>query len=465
MRTGFCADLHKGGYTMTADHVFSSDAAQKKAEDTRGIWITDGRGYNVGASKSYELLSGLEASDFIGLHMSEMVKQKVIDQSVTLRILAKKRPTTIPQTILTNKRKLFASGTPIYDREGNIILVVTQVSPDMGLNGKAIDIRKQVYIEGIDKVVASSSAMQNVLTKGARAANFDSTVLITGESGVGKEVVARLIHHLSSRSSGPFVRINVGAIPEELFESELFGYRAGAFTGAVHSGKKGLVQTAQGGTLFLDEIGEMPVSMQVKILHLLQSGEYLPVGALQSEFADVRFITATNRNLRELVARGKFREDLFYRLNVVPINIPPLRQRVEDVDLLINYFLERLKRKYRLEKDFSPGARSLLVNYKWPGNVRELENIVERFVVLYPDVQITQGMVEEELGFAEAHPSPESEELELPNLQQAVLEFEKKLISRAIRNSSSQEEVAKALGIHRTTLLRKMQRYNLSTPR
>lgn len=450
---------------MSEKRIFSSDTAIKEENDTCGIWITDGKGYNVGASRSYELLSGLEASDFIGLHMSEMVKQKVLDQSVTLKILTEKRPATIPQTILTNKRKLFASGTPIYDQDGNIILIVTRVSPGPGLSGKAIDIGKQIYIDGIDKVVASSPAMQNVLAKGARAANFDSTVLITGESGVGKEVVAKLIHHLSRRSSGPFVRINVGAIPEDLFESELFGYRAGAFTGAAHSGKKGLVQTAQGGTLFLDEIGELPASMQVKILHLLQSGEYLPVGAIQPEFANVRFIAATNRNLRELVTRGKFREDLFYRLNVVPINIPPLRQRVEDIHLLINHFLDRLKRKYHVEKDFTPEARSLLVGYQWPGNVRELENIVERFVVLYPDAQIAQGMVEEELGLAMEHSGMESDELALPNLQQAVQNFEKDLLIKALRNSASPEEAAKTLGIHRTTLLRKMQKYNLTPVR
>ncbi|WP_165613403.1 sigma-54 interaction domain-containing protein [Desulfotruncus arcticus] len=445
---------------MTANRTSGRDSAQKE-EDTCGIWITDGKGYNVGASRSYEMLSGLEASDFIGLHMSEMVKQKVLDQSVTLKILTEKRPVTIPQTILTNKRKLFASGTPIYDQDGNIILVVTRVSPGIGLSGKTIGNSKQIYIEGIDKVVATSPAMQNVLAKGARAANFDSTVLITGESGVGKEVVARLIHYLSRRSSGPFARINVGAIPEELFESELFGYRAGAFTGAAHSGKKGLVQAAQGGTLFLDEIGELPASMQVKLLHLLQSGEYLPVGAVQPEFADVRFIAATNRNLRDLVTQGKFREDLFYRLNVVPINIPPLRQRVEDIDLLINFFLERLTSKYQVEKDFTPGARSLLIDYKWPGNVRELENIVERFVVLYPDARIVKGMVEEELGLAKEHLNLESDNWELPNLQQAVQKFEKELIIKALGNSGSPVEVAKTLGIHRTTLLRKMQKYQI----
>jgi len=169
--------------------------------------------------------------------------------------------------------------------------------------------------------------MQDVLAKASRASCSDATIIITGESGVGKEIIAQFIHHLSRRKNGPFVRVNVGAIPAELFESELFGYKAGAFTGAARGGKKGLVHAANGGTLFLDEISELPISMQVKILRLLQEREYLPVGATEPEYTDVRFIAATNRNLRELVAQGKFREDLFYRLNVIPINIPPLRDK------------------------------------------------------------------------------------------------------------------------------------------
>ncbi|WP_161486110.1 sigma-54 interaction domain-containing protein [Desulfotomaculum copahuensis] len=444
---------HNGQKTFTVD----------KEEDTYGLWITNGKGINIGASKTYELLSGLRADEFIGLHMSEMVRQKVLDNSVTLRVLAENRPATITQTILTNQRKLFATGIPVYDQDGNIILVVTTVKAGVELKEKTINVNSGKYVPGIEKVVTTSAAMKKVMTKAARAACFDSTVIITGESGVGKEVIAKLIHHMSRRNIGPFINVNVGAIPGELFESELFGYRSGAFTGAAHSGKKGLVKAATGGTLFLDEISELPLFMQVKLLHLLQEREYLPVGAVHPEKADVRFIAATNRNLRQLVEEGKFREDLFYRLNVIPIEIPPLRDRMEDIYALSNHFLQRMKNDYQVKKFFTADALSKLISYKWPGNVRELENLIERFIVLYPDIKITSNIVEEELGLFNSTPDLNINDLEFPNLQKSVAEFEKRIILKTIDKTNSLEEAANSLGIHRTTLIRKIQKYKLNT--
>jgi transcriptional regulator with PAS, ATPase and Fis domain len=446
---------------LPAAYDYDKNRNDENGEDAYGLWITDGNGYNIAASKGYEMLSGLQASEFIGLHMSDMLKQKVLDNSVTLKVLAENKPFIIPQTILPNNRKLLASGTPIYDQNGNIIFVVTTVRPYNDLNGEPMNTDTQVYIEGVGKIVSKSPAMQDVLSKASRAACFDSTVIITGESGVGKEVIARLIHHLSRRNNGPFVRVNAGAIPSELFESELFGYKAGAFTGAAHGGKKGLVQAAHGGTLFLDEISELPISMQVKLLRLLQEREFLPVGATHPVKADVRFVAATNRNLRELVDQGKFREDLYYRLNVVPINIPPLRQRPEDIFELINHFLNKMRLDYHIQKRFTSDAISLLLSYEWPGNVRELENLIERIVVLYPDKEITKSIVQEELGLLNPTPGLIINGLEISNLQNAVQEFEKKLIIQALGDTNSLETAAKKLGIHRTTLLRKIQKYKI----
>ncbi|WP_347488752.1 sigma-54 interaction domain-containing protein [Desulfoscipio sp. XC116] len=433
-------------------------------EDAYGLWITDGRGYNIAASKGYETISGLEARDFIGLHMSEMVKQRVLDNSVTLKVLTEKKSLIIPQTILTNKRKLIAYGTPIYDQGGDIIFVVTTVKPDVNLNGLKNNIHTQVYIDGIGKIVSKSSAMQDVLAKASRAACYNSTVIITGESGVGKEVIAKLIHHLSPRGNGPFIKINAGAIPPELFESELFGYKAGAFTGAARGGKKGLAQAAHKGTLFLDEIGELTKSMQVKLLRLLQEREYLPIGALQPEKVNVRFIAATNRNLHKLVDQGKFREDLFYRLNVIPINIPPLRERPEDICSLINHFFQKLNMNFTVEKTFTSDAMSSLVSYNWPGNVRELENLIERLVVFYPNTTVNGSIIQEELGLLNLTPGLDINKSEFTNLPNAVQEFERKLIIKflSLSNSNSFEDIAKELGIHRTTLIRKLQKYNIN---
>lgn len=230
-------------------------------------------------------------------------------------------------------------------------------------------------------IIANSPAMFDVIQMAERLASLDTTILITWESGSGKGVIAKLLHEKGSRRDHPFIQINCGAIPANLLESELFGYDRGAFTGSRREGKKGLFEVAKNGTVFLDEIAELPLNMQVKILQVIQEKAIQRVGGIESIPVDVRIISATNRNLEQMVKEGRFREDLFYRLNVVPITVPALRDRPEDIVPMIRTFLQENNKKFNEKKTMDTAAMSILLKYRWPGNVRELENIIERLVI------------------------------------------------------------------------------------
>ena len=309
---------------------------------------------------------------------------------------------------------------------------------------------------GLPGVIAGSAPMVQVLELVRRVAPTGATVLIHGESGTGKEVIAKAIHHASDRARGPFVAVNCGALPEPLLESEIFGHVKGAFTGA-SANKKGLFEEAAGGTLLLDEIGEMTPTLQVKLLRALQSGEVRPVGSTQAITADVRVVAATNRDLEQMIRQGEFREDLFYRLNVIPVRLPSLRERREDVPLLVQHFLQRLGAEHSPPRSLSPAAMERLLRYPWPGNVRELENVMERTAILAqvetiePDdlpPHVTAGLA---LGPA-------------PNLggQQTLAEAERiQIIQTFERCGRNQSRAAEALGIGRTTLWRKLREYGL----
>lgn len=250
------------------------------------------------------------------------------------------------------------------------------------------DINNQVdkyyshYNQGDDSIVPSLNPLvKKMVANCLKVASINTTVLITGESGVGKEVLARTIHRAGERSSGEMLCINCGCIPENLLEAELFGYEEGAFTGARKGGKIGLFQVAQGGTIFLDEIGELPSPMQVKLLRATQDKQVFPIGSPVPVSIDVRIIAATNKDLKQLVREGLFREDLYYRLNVIPIHVPPLRERKEDIALLANFFFKKYSLQFGLQKSFTPEAIDLLKSYSWPGNIRQLENIIQRAII------------------------------------------------------------------------------------
>jgi len=318
-------------------------------------------------------------------------------------------------------------------------------------------------------MVGENETMHTLYQNIPRVAESDTTVLITGASGTGKELVAQAIHSQSRRRGKPLVALNCGAIPEGLMESELFGHLRGAFTGAVldHAGR---VEQADGGTLFLDEIGDLSLTLQVKILRLLQEREYYPVGSAQSRKANVRIVAATNRNLEELVAAGRFREDLFYRLNVVPLHVPAMREKPADILLLAQYFLEKLNRLHhsRLE-GFSPEALACLQGYPWPGNVRELENLIARLAILKGEGEIRKADLPAALQSPALH-ALGLQTAALPtagaiNFREEVDRFEHQLLLQALQQSNwNKNKAAELLKINRTTLVEKLKRKKISRP-
>jgi two-component system, NtrC family, response regulator AtoC len=311
-------------------------------------------------------------------------------------------------------------------------------------------------------VVGKSLAMRDVFQKVVRIAPFNSTVLIAGESGTGKEVIARLIHLHSRVRNSPFVTINCAAIPETLLESELFGYIKGAFSGA-HRTKKGLFEEANGGTLLLDEIGELPVSLQVKLLRVLQEGKLRRLGDINEISVDVRIIAATSRTLATEVRNGRFREDLYYRLNIIPVIVPPLRERAEDIPLLVHHFLKKLVRSGE-PYDITPDAMQIMVSYPWPGNVRELQNIVERAIVLSDSHLINADSLPQELRRMtdNLHIQIPEEQLSIKRtLNELVPRVERELIERALKlTENNRTRAAKLLEISHRSLLYKLKEYN-----
>jgi DNA-binding NtrC family response regulator len=314
---------------------------------------------------------------------------------------------------------------------------------------------------GFNNIIGRSEALLSVLDMASRAAQSNSTVLIGGETGTGKELLARAIHQNSSRKARPFLAINCGAIPKDLLESELFGYRRGAFTGAVEN-KKGKIEAAEGGTLFLDEIGEMPLTVQVKLLRLVQEGEMEKLGALGPVKADVRIIAATNRDLRGMMAAGTFREDLYYRLAVIPMTLPALRERTSDIPDLVNHFFERNKCKLgRLDLQMPPGLLPYFMRYNWPGNIRELENVLERIVVLNRGPEVTLQDLPEFL--RKESTVVGSLKLELPAEGISLDALEKELIMRALdRFEGNQTKAAQYLDLSRKTLIYRMEKHGIA---
>jgi DNA-binding NtrC family response regulator len=310
-------------------------------------------------------------------------------------------------------------------------------------------------------LIGKSTIIRDVFELGEKVAGTDATVLVRGESGTGKSLLARAIHAASPRSDGPFVTVNCGALPESLLESELFGHEKGAFTGAV-SQKRGRFVAADGGTIFLDEIGEMSAALQVKLLHVLEDKEFNPVGSDRPVAVDVRVIAATNRSLEDAIAEGDFREDLFYRLNVFPIAIPPLRARREDIPLLLDHFLSRFSRSFL---DLSAEARAALLEYRFPGNVRELENMVERAVILASGETITYRHFPALEGRGAAGPDRTEGALvpEIPEDGLSLSALEKELILKALEKAGGNKtQAAKLLGLTRRTLYSRLERHGLA---
>ena len=348
-----------------------------------------------------------------------------------------------------------------------ILLTLKKAEEKERLKNENIELKERIQAiagsVGFGNMIGKSKAIQSVFKLAAKVAQFDTTVLITGESGTGKELVAKGIHFNGKRANKCLIPINCGGIPETLLESEMFGYKKGAFTGADRN-FKGLFEAADGGTIFLDEVGDLPLSLQVKLLRFLQNNEIRPIGDTQTKRVDVRIITATSKNLEFEVKQGRFREDLFYRLNVLPIHLPPLLERMEDIPILCQHFISQFNSK--LSKNvtsISPKAMSLLLNYDWPGNVRELENMIERAVVLAEeDVLLPQNFP---LGnYRQSRGSNSEEIFKGFSLKTSKEVLEKKMIQRALEaTGGNRTQAAKLLEISHPSLLSKIKIYNIST--
>ncbi len=341
-----------------------SDSDWLKFFDTSydGIIIADGKGRIVYMNPASERLEGVKKEDIIGRHAKELKDEGIYEESVTVRVLKDKKEVTITQKI--GEKQLIITGVPIFKNDKiqwifineRDITELAQLKRDYEIaKNKAEKYKRELDClkarnNEEDKLIINSAVMEKLLTILKRVAPTDMTILIEGESGVGKDVITRWIHRHSNRSDMPFVKIDCGSLPETLLESELFGYKSGAFTGASKGGKKGLVEIADGGTLFLDEIGEVPLGLQAKLLRLLEEQVYLPVGDVKEKHVDIRIIAATNRNLKEMVDKKLFRKDLYYRLSGVPIKVPPLRQRKDDIFHFIQHFLKKYNEKYGYKK-------------------------------------------------------------------------------------------------------------------
>ncbi|QEK13643.1 CBS domain-containing protein [Crassaminicella thermophila] len=438
-----------------------------------GIYLTDGEANTLRINKAYERITGVKREEMLGSNMCDLEKKGYISESATLRVLKTGKTTTIHQKFRTGKNALVTS-TPIFDENGKISMVVTNVRDITELAKLKEQLEKnkelaQKYYSEIEEmrlqllntlhIVAEDEKMLQTMRLAKRVAKVDTTVLLLGETGVGKEEVAKFIHKNSNRKKNQFIKINCGAIPENLIESELFGYEKGAFTGANKEGKVGLFEVADGGTLFLDEVGELSLDMQVKLLRVLQEQEVKRVGGTMPIKIDVRILAATNRNLEEMVKEKRFREDLYYRLNVVPINILPLRERRGDIIPLIRYFLSGLNRKYGWNKEFSKDALECLYEYDWPGNVREVKNIVERVFIMSNQEKITSEELPKNIFCKNVNESLTDTSEILP-LRDAVAKLEKELIDKAFEKYGNVRSAAKVLGIDASTFVRKRKKYN-----
>lgn len=440
-----------------------------------GIYVTDGQGITTRINKSFTRMTGIKEEEVIGRHMQELKDEGYCSESVTLLVLKRKQPVSIMQTIKGGKR-LLITGTPIFDDEGKISRVVTNsrdITELINLKAKLEQSEQltEQYKQELEHlrsqqrgrcgIIAQSKEMKQLVEIVHRASEVDATVLILGETGVGKEVVAREIHRNSTRKRGPFIKVNCAAIPESLLESELFGYEKGAFTGAQKQGKPGMFEIANSGTILLDEIGEMPIKLQAKLLRVVQEKEVTRIGGTHSRALDVRIIAATNQDLEELIKKGLFREDLYYRLNVLPIKIPPLRSRKTDIPLLVHHFLKVFNKKYSKNICLDPSALQILNDYHWPGNVRQLENLIERLVVISKDNVITHNHLYQLMEMESGEIPPHFSKIEL-SLNEAVSLVEKQLIAAALTTYGSTRKAARALRVSQPTLIRKAKKYGIS---
>ncbi len=446
-----------------------------------GIYIVDNTGKYIYVNSMYVNMVKIPKEQLLGYNVYSFKKNEEINICVTEKVCQSKKRVRMFQEVEIKgheQYKQIIDSNPILDANGNVKFIIALCIPIDQLNSLYQETNTEIhsfiqlpYLESNDstKIIAKSFVMKNILNIAMTIASLDTTVLILGESGTGKEVLAKFIHENSNRSSKEMVIVNCASLPENLLESELFGYEKGAFTGASFSGKKGLFELADKGTLFLDEINSLPLSLQGKILRAIETKTIRRVGSTVNRNVDFRLIVATNEDLLKLVQEKKFRQDLYYRLNIIPLNLPPLRERKEDILPLIEYFRKYYCNIYNKNKIFSQKTSENLINYNWPGNIRELKNFVERSLVMFNSEIIEVDNISSfnfnELNDSSAFDFQQNflEDLEEKNfsLDNYLEECEKRYLKYALEKYKSSYKVANFLKTSQTTIIRKKKKYNL----
>lgn len=441
-----------------------------------GIYITDDNANTLMLNNESEKTGGLNRTELIGRNMRDLMEEGYIAESASLKVIASGNEENIIQR-LGDGGQIFTTAIPLRRKDKTEIVMCTERDITETIKLKELLQEKELITKKyemeleylrkqnaqVDKdMVFHSKIMSGIVQMAFRVAKLDTTVLITGESGTGKEVLANYIYQNSLRRSEPFIKVNCAAIPENLLESEFFGYEKGAFTGAERVGKVGIFELANNGTLFLDEIGDLPLQMQSKLLRAIQEKEIMRIGGKKAIPTDVRIIAATNANLKKAISDGRFREDLYYRLNIIPLEIPPLRNRKEDIAKLAVSFVEQFNKKYKERKIINENAVQTLMNYDWPGNIRELKNILERIIVTTDGDEITQNQINNQIfndvatipGLSKNNGNDES-------LQELVERFEKNLLQNVRSQCTTACAVAKILKVNKSTISKKFKKYGI----
>ena len=439
-----------------------------------GIFVTDAEGVILKINAATGKLLGIIPEEVLHCNASEVVRKNRLGACVTDKVLEGKKTYSVSYKL--NGKTIALTGNPVFDERGNLIRIIANVRDFTELSYLRQELEhvnrlKEMYYSELSRLKVEvdsaigtfrSEEMKRIYDLALRIAVVDTPVLIYGESGVGKEVLANFIHSNSMRRDKPFIKINCAAIPESLLESELFGYAEGAFTGAKKGGKPGVFEIASGGTLFLDEVGEMPLNIQVKLLRALQDQEIFKVGASKPVKYDVRLLFATNRNLEKEIGAGRFREDLYYRINVVPVTIPALRERPEDIAILAATYLAKFNKKYNLDKKLSAEALEVFTAYSWPGNIRELINVLERLIITSQQEVVLLEDLPRNM-FQQVAQKLSTQVGPLLPLKNVIDMVERDVIERALRECKSLRQAARTLGVDPSTLLRKADKHKIRT--
>ena len=447
----------RASYKQLKDIVLSSDT---------GIHLVDKNGITIFYNSAAERIDQIKSEEILGASMYDLVKDGTFSQSVAIEVLDKKEVTNISQKV--NNKQVIAKGIPIfYDDVLEYVIVYTrdietlkelsyQLKKIMEENRKMANVLSKYESKYMTEkaLIHNSKEMDRIIRLAKRVSSLESPVFIQGEQGTGKTLFAHYLHETSGRLEEPFLKFDCSAIPDSIIEMELFGHEKFTTTGESLGMQKGFLESANNGTIFIDEIADMPLACQSKLLTFIETGKITPIGSNDYIELDIRVISASNENLSKLTQEGKFRKDLYYKLNVIPITIPPLRNRREDIMPLIRLFLDKFNDFYSLEKTISPRASKMLLDYHWPGNVRELENIIERLVVTskgeITDTNVSENLQVNKIDFVEKS-----------NFKDKVIEYEISLINYYASISDSIKDMSDKAQINESTLRKKIDRYNL----